>query len=121
MHPQKRSVHRWRDTESKSGGLLHRHAFSARSLALFEKLNPAQSSSYISGLLIGGKIKSAKADGLDENTPLGSGNDQLTQRYILPWKPWDSLPRHWPMKSRGPAFGRWHITCTPMISFKLCT
>lgn len=65
----------------KSGGLLH-HAFSARSLALFEKLNPAQSSSYISGLLIGEEIKSAKADRLDDSTPfliLGSG--QLTQRY----------------------------------------
>ncbi len=65
----------------KPGGLLH-HAFSARSLALFEKLNPAQSSSYISGLLIGEEIKSAKADRLDDSTPfliLGSG--QLTQRY----------------------------------------
>jgi len=67
----------------KSGGLLH-HAFSARSLALFEKLNPAQSSSYISGLLIGEEIKSAKADGLDENTPLLIlGNSQLTQRYVF--------------------------------------
>jgi 2-dehydro-3-deoxygalactonokinase len=65
----------------KSGGLLH-HAFSARSLALFEKLNPAQSSSYISGLLIGEEIKSAKAEMLDENTPLFIlGNSQLTQRY----------------------------------------
>jgi 2-dehydro-3-deoxygalactonokinase len=65
----------------KTGGLLH-HAFSARSLALFEKLNPAQSSSYISGLLIGEEIKSAKVDRLDDSTPLlilGSG--QLTQRY----------------------------------------
>ncbi len=65
----------------KPGGLLH-HAFSARSLALFEKLNPAQSSSYISGLLIGEEIKSAKADRLDDSKPLlilGSG--QLTQRY----------------------------------------
>ena len=65
----------------KSGGLLH-HAFSARSLALFEKLNPAQSSSYISGLLIGEEIKSAKADRLDVSTPLFIlGNGQLTQRY----------------------------------------
>ena len=65
----------------KPGGLLH-HAFSARSLALFEKLNPAQSSSYISGLLIGEEIKSAKAEMLDENTPLFIlGNSQLTQRY----------------------------------------
>ncbi|MEY2946725.1 MAG: hypothetical protein RL084_122, partial [Pseudomonadota bacterium] len=65
----------------KSGGLLH-HAFSARSLALFEKLNPAQSSSYISGLLIGEEIKSAKADRLDDSTPLFIlGNGQLTQRY----------------------------------------
>ena len=65
----------------KSGGLLH-HAFSARSLALFEKLNPAQSSSYISGLLIGEEIKSAKADRVDDSTPLFIlGNGQLTQRY----------------------------------------
>jgi len=65
----------------KPGGLLH-HAFSARSLALFEKLNPAQSSSYISGLLIGEEIKSAKVDRLDENTPLFIlGNSQLTHRY----------------------------------------
>ena len=65
----------------KSGGLLH-HAFSARSLALFEKLNPAQSSSYISGLLIGEEIKSAKADRMDDSTPLFIlGNGQLTQRY----------------------------------------
>jgi len=68
----------------KPGGLLH-HAFSARSLALFEKLNPAQSSSYISGLLIGEEIKSAKderTDKLEDQTPLFIlGNGQLTQRY----------------------------------------
>lgn len=65
----------------KPGGLLH-HAFSARSLALFEKLNPAQSSSYISGLLIGEEIKSAKADLKDQVTTLFIlGNGQLTQRY----------------------------------------
>ena len=65
----------------KAGGLLH-HAFSARSLALFEKLNPAQSSSYISGLLIGEEIKSANADLQDPTTPLFIlGNSQLTQRY----------------------------------------
>ena len=65
----------------KAGGLLH-HAFSARSLALFEKLNPAQSSSYISGLLIGEEIKSAKVDLQDPTTPLFIlGNSQLTQRY----------------------------------------
>ena len=65
----------------KPGGLLH-HAFSARSLALFEKLNPAQSSSYISGLLIGEEIKSAKTNTKDEGTQLYIlGNGQLTQRY----------------------------------------
>jgi 2-dehydro-3-deoxygalactonokinase len=65
----------------KPGGLLH-HAFSARSLALFEKLNPAQSSSYISGLLIGEEINSAKAHIQHEGTPLFVlGNGQLTQRY----------------------------------------
>jgi 2-dehydro-3-deoxygalactonokinase len=65
----------------KLGGLLH-HAFSARSLALFEKLNPAQSSSYISGLLIGEEIKSARSSQTGMNTPLFIlGNSQLTQRY----------------------------------------
>ena len=68
----------------KPGGLLH-HAFSARSLALFEKLNPAQSSSYISGLLIGEEIKSAKderTEKLENQAPLFIlGNGQLTQRY----------------------------------------
>jgi len=68
----------------KPGGLLH-HAFSARSLALFEKLNPAQSSSYISGLLIGEEIKSAKderSEKLENQAPLFIlGNGQLTQRY----------------------------------------
>jgi 2-dehydro-3-deoxygalactonokinase len=65
----------------KLGGLLH-HAFSARSLALFEKLNPAQSSSYISGLLIGEEINSARSSQTGMNTPLFIlGNSQLTQRY----------------------------------------
>ena len=65
----------------KSGGLLH-HAFSARSLALFEKLNPAQSSSYISGLLIGEEIKSARSPQTGTTEPLFIlGNSQLTQRY----------------------------------------
>jgi 2-dehydro-3-deoxygalactonokinase len=65
----------------KPGGLLH-HAFSARSLALFEKLNPAQSSSYISGLLIGEEIKSAQSNEAGSGTPLFIlGNGQLTQRY----------------------------------------
>jgi len=67
----------------KWGGLLH-HAFSARSLALFEKLHPAPSSSYISGLLIGEEIKSAKNDRQSANTPLFIlGNSQLTQRYAF--------------------------------------
>jgi 2-dehydro-3-deoxygalactonokinase len=67
----------------QTGGLLH-HAFSARSLALFEKLNPAQSSSYVSGLLIGEEIQSAKADLMAEGTPLLIlGNGQLTLRYSM--------------------------------------
>ena len=67
----------------KSGGLLH-HAFSARSLALFEKLNPAQSSSYISGLLIGEEIKSAQHSMQAYSKPLFIlGNSQLTQRYAF--------------------------------------
>ena len=49
---------------------------------MFEKLNPAQSSSYVSGLLIGEEIKSAKADRMANDSPLLIlGNGQLTQRY----------------------------------------
>jgi len=73
----------------KPGGLLH-HAFSARSLALFEKLNPAQSSSYISGLLIGEEIKSAHSNHAGSKTPLFIlGNGQLTQRYACALKAFD--------------------------------
>jgi 2-dehydro-3-deoxygalactonokinase len=51
-------------------------------LALFEKLSPAQSSSYISGLLIGEEIRAAKSDNIDDSTPLLIlGNGQLNQRY----------------------------------------
>ncbi|MFZ4742381.1 MAG: 2-dehydro-3-deoxygalactonokinase [Limnohabitans sp.] len=66
------------------GGLLH-HAFTARSLALFEKLGPAQSSSYISGLLIGEEIRSAREGKRQGDAPpldlLILGNSQLSLRY----------------------------------------
>ena len=65
----------------KPGGLLH-HAFTARSLSLFDKLSPAQSSSYISGLLIGEEIKSAFNEQQNASAPLFIlGNSQLTLRY----------------------------------------
>ena len=53
-----------------------------RARGFIKELNAAQSSSYISGLLIGEEIKSAKADLQVPTTPLFIlGNSQLTQRY----------------------------------------
>ena len=78
---EKGSVLRGRDAKSTTWRFAA-PCISARSLALFEKLNPAQSSSYVSGLLIGEEIKSAKADRMANDSPLLIlGNGQLTQRY----------------------------------------
>jgi len=70
-----------------SGASLLRHIFSARTLALYDRLKPEQGADYLSGLLIGEEILSAKRDyGLDDAaappvTIVGSG--ALTERYSL--------------------------------------
>jgi 2-dehydro-3-deoxygalactonokinase len=61
-------------------GLLH-NAFGVRALALFGRLSPAQSASYLSGLLIGEELRL-------EELPLGRevitiGASALTARYAL--------------------------------------
>lgn len=63
-----------------SGNLLHA-AFSARTLALFEKLSPREAPSYLSGLLIGEELRSQDLKG---DAPLVlAGAGKLTQRYGL--------------------------------------
>jgi 2-dehydro-3-deoxygalactonokinase len=61
-------------------GLLH-NAFGVRALALFDRLSPAQSASYLSGLLIGEELRA-------QNLPAGRevvviGAPALTARYAL--------------------------------------
>ena len=62
------------------GGLLH-HAFGVRALSLFDRLSPAQSASYLSGLLIGEELR-------HQTLPQGGdvvviGASALTARYAL--------------------------------------
>ena len=47
---------------AQPGGLLH-HLFGARSLALFDRLAPADAASYLSGLLIGHEVASSLPQG----------------------------------------------------------
>jgi len=62
----------------RDGGLLH-HAFSVRSLALFDRLPAAQAPSYLSGLVIGDELRSRQ---LARDDPVVIvGTDALTQRY----------------------------------------
>ncbi|MBS0537555.1 MAG: 2-dehydro-3-deoxygalactonokinase [Proteobacteria bacterium] len=65
----------------EGGGLLHA-AFGARALALFERLSPPQSASYLSGLLIGEELR---AQTLGREVML-IGAPALTQRYALALK-----------------------------------
>ena len=60
------------------GSLLH-HAFSVRSLALFERLPAAQAPSYLSGLVIGEELRSRQLVG-GEHVVL-VGDPALTERY----------------------------------------
>jgi 2-dehydro-3-deoxygalactonokinase len=62
----------------RDGGLLH-HAFSVRSLALFDRLPPAQAPSYLSGLVIGDELRSRQLARGDRVVIVGT--DALTQRY----------------------------------------
>ena len=62
----------------RDGGLLH-HAFSVRSLALFDRLPAAQAPSYLSGLVIGDELRSRQLSGDDPVVIVGT--DALTRRY----------------------------------------
>ena len=62
----------------RGGSLLH-HAFSVRSLALFERLPAAQAPSYLSGLVIGEELRSRQLSGTEHVTLIG--DPALTARY----------------------------------------
>ena len=66
----------------KGDGLLH-NAFGVRALALFGRLSPAESASYLSGLLIGEELRAGVAAGWwhSEVTPLLAGDESLCARY----------------------------------------
>lgn len=63
----------------RDGGLLH-HAFSVRSLALFDRLPAAQAPSYLSGLVIGDELRSRQLARGDRVVIVGT--DALTLRYL---------------------------------------
>jgi 2-dehydro-3-deoxygalactonokinase len=62
----------------RPGGLLH-HLFGVRSLALFERQNPAEGASYLSGLLIGEELRAAAPTSGARVVAVGS--PVLTARY----------------------------------------
>lgn len=61
-------------------GLLH-NAFGARALALFGRLSPSQSTSYLSGLLIGEELRGQELSAGREVIAIGA--PALTARYAL--------------------------------------
>ena len=61
-------------------GLLH-NAFGVRALALFERLSPPQSASYLSGLLIGEELLTQSLEDAGEVVLIGV--PELTARYAL--------------------------------------
>lgn len=61
-------------------GLLH-NAFGVRALALFERLSPTASASYLSGLLIGEELRTQSLVGVREVVLIGT--PELTARYAL--------------------------------------
>lgn len=65
---------------AKGDGLLH-DAFGVRALALFDRLPPAPSASYLSGLLIGEELAQQKLEPNGEVIVIGSS--ALTARYAL--------------------------------------
>jgi 2-dehydro-3-deoxygalactonokinase len=71
-----RGVTRVREGE----GLLH-NAFGVRALALFDRLSPAQSASYLSGLLIGEELRTQ--DVFSGQDVIVIGASALTARYAL--------------------------------------
>ncbi len=62
------------------GGLLH-HAFSARTLALFERMDAGALASYLSGLVIGEELRTQHLEAGDEVVLIGS--PALVQRYAI--------------------------------------
>jgi 2-dehydro-3-deoxygalactonokinase len=62
-------------------GNLLQAAFSARTLALFDRLTPAAAPSYLSGLLIGEELRTQDLAAGQSVTLIGS--ETLTQRYAL--------------------------------------
>jgi len=61
-------------------GLLHK-AFGVRALALFGRLSPAESASYLSGLLIGEELRLQELPAACEVIAIGAA--ALTARYAL--------------------------------------
>ena len=61
-------------------GLLH-NAFGVRALALFGRLSPTQSASYLSGLLIGQELRGQKLQ--EGSEVIANGAPALTARYAL--------------------------------------
>lgn len=72
----RRGVTRAREGE----GLLH-NAFGVRALALFDRLSPAQSASYLSGLLVGEELRTQ--DVFSGQDVIVIGASALTARYAL--------------------------------------
>lgn len=64
----------------EGNGLLH-DAFGVRALALFDRLSPAQSASYLSGLLIGHELRAPELPAGREVIVIGA--PALTARYAL--------------------------------------
>ena len=64
----------------EGNGLLH-DAFGVRALALFDRLSPAQSASYLSGLLIGEELRTQDLTAGREVVVIGA--PALTARYAL--------------------------------------
>jgi 2-dehydro-3-deoxygalactonokinase len=71
------------DQSAKGEGLLH-NAFGVRALSLFDRLPPAPSASYLSGLLIGEELAQQKLK--PESEVIAIGSSALTARYALALK-----------------------------------
>jgi 2-dehydro-3-deoxygalactonokinase len=68
------------DRAANGAGLLH-SLFGVRALALFERLSPSASASYLSGLLIGEELRAQQLGGAQEIVLVGA--PVLTARYAL--------------------------------------
>ncbi|MET0542126.1 MAG: 2-dehydro-3-deoxygalactonokinase, partial [Variovorax sp.] len=77
-------------TAPRHSGLLH-SAFSARTLALFDRLPAPSAASYLSGLLIGAELQAQALRAGDEVALIGSA--ALTERYTLALSCFDAKAR----------------------------